>query len=202
MLPKSLQNLINELKKLPGIGPKSAERLVFHLLRTHESDVQRLGDAVLKLTSEINMCTECFNVSEKSLCDICSNLRRDHSVICVVEDPTDALAVENTHEYKGLYHVLHGRISPLNHVLPHDLKIDGLVRRVKRNLKENKDIEIILAMNPDMEGETTALYLAKLLKPLGVRITRIAAGLPVGSDLEYADQMTLTKALEGRHVFL
>lgn len=202
MLPKSLQNLISELKKLPGIGPKSAERLAFYLLRTHRSNIKALGEAVLDIMEGIRLCTECFQVSEKPLCEVCDNPRRNHQLLCVVEDATDALAIENTHEYHGLYHILHGRISPLNKMLPKDLKIESLVKRVKKLREKNGDPEIILAMNPDMEGETTALYLAKLLKPMKIKVTRIARGLPVGSDLEYADQITLTRALEGRQIFL
>lgn len=201
MLPKSLKNLIDELKKLPGVGPKSAERLAFHLLRTHRPNVKALGDAVLNLIDGVLMCTECFNVSEKNPCSTCQNPRRDHAVICVVEEATDALAIENTHQYHGLYHVLHGRISPLNNMAPHDLKIEELLARVRKKSREGVTVEAILAMNPDMEGETTALYLAKKLKPLGAKITRIARGIPVGSDLEYADQVTLTRAMEGRQLF-
>ncbi len=205
MLPKSIQTLIDNLKKLPGIGPKTAERLTFYLLRSHRSNLKQLGEAVLKLNEGIHLCSECFHVSEKNLCDICSDLRRERSVICVVEEPTDVIAIENTHEYRGLYHVLHGKISPLERMHPQDLKIGELVRRIEHYSKSENNsaaiIEVILATNPDMEGETTALYLARLLKPLGVKITRIARGLPVGSDLEYADQTTLSRALEGRHEF-
>lgn len=199
MLPKSLKNLIDELKKLPGIGPKSAERLAFHLLRTHQSDIEKLSKSISELTDGVKICAVCFNLSEKNPCAICDNPRRERNIICVVEEVTDALAIEKTHEYKGLYHILHGRISPLNKMGPDDLKIRELIMRVKKNGMEN--FEIILAMNPDLEGETTALYLAKLLKPLGARVTRIALGIPVGSDLEFADQITLTKAMEGRQEF-
>lgn len=202
MLPKTLKDLIDQLKKLPGIGPKTAERLTFHLLRGHRSNLRQLGEAVLKLAEGIHFCSQCFNVSEKNLCGICGDMRRDHSVICVVEEPTDALAIENTHEFRGLYHVLHGKISPLDRMHPKDLKIDALMRRVRHSPGGSDTIqEVILATNPDAEGETTALYLAKLLKPLGIKITRIARGIPVGSDLEYADQITLTRALDGRQEF-
>ena len=201
MLPKALQNLIQELKRLPGIGPKSAERLAFFLLRSHRSNIKALGDAVMKLAEGIHLCEECFNVSEKPKCGTCTNPHRDQSLVCVVEEPTDALAIENTHEFKGVYHVLHGRIAPLDNVSTEHLKIDELLMRVKQKMIEHDTVEVILAMNPDMEGETTSLYLAKLLKPFGVNVTRIARGLPVGSDLEYADHLTLTRALEGRQQF-
>lgn len=204
MLPKSLQNLIGELKKLPGVGHRSAERMAFHLIRSHGSIRDSLSNALLKIGDEVHFCKECFNISEKNICNICGNPKRDRTIICVVEEITDALAIDKTHDYKGLYHVLHGKISPLNGMGPDDLKIRELVARIKRMTQENsknEPLEIILAMNPDMEGETTALYLAKVLKPLGVRLTRIARGIPVGSDLEFADQVTLSRALEGRQEF-
>lgn len=206
MLPKSLQTLVDQLKKLPGIGPKTAERLTFFLLRSHQSNLKQLGESILKLTEGVALCQTCFNVSEKNICKICDDETRDHTVICVVEEPTDAIAIENTHEYRGLYHVLHGKISPLDQVHIKDLKIQELVNRARKTLKNGEKTsvvsEVILAMNPDMEGEVTALYLAKLLKPLGVKVTRIASGLPVGSDLEYADQTTLKSALDGRREFI
>lgn len=199
MLPKSLQNLIDQLKKLPGIGPKTAERLSFFLLRSHRSNIRQLGEAILKLPGSVRLCEQCFNVSEGVCCEICEDLSRDRSIICVVEEPADAVAIENTHEFKGLYHILHGKISPLDRIQPKDLKIEGLVKRLEESRKNGQIVkEIILATNPDMEGETTALYLVKLLKSLGIKITRIASGIPVGADLEYADQITLTKALDGR----
>lgn len=204
MLPRSLRNLIDELKKLPGIGHRSAERMAFHLIRSHRSNRDSLSSALMKIGDEVHFCKECFNISEKNICNICGNPKRDRSIICVVEEITDALAIDKTHDYKGLYHVLHGKISPLNNMGPDDLKIRELVARIKRMASENgknEPIEIILAMNPDMEGETTALYLAKILKPLGVRLTRIARGIPVGSDLEFADQLTLSRALDGRQEF-
>lgn len=202
MLPKSLQNLVDQLKKLPGIGPKTAERLTFFLLRSHRSFPKELGSALLKMHEGVKLCSQCFTLSEKDLCKICDDPARNHALICVVEEMVDAIAIEATHEYRGLYHVLHGKISPLDHMHPKDLKIEELIARLTGSAKNGRKVEeIIIATNPDMEGETTALYLAKTMEPLGIKITRIARGLPVGSNLEYADQITITRALDGRQAF-
>lgn len=196
MLPKSLQKLIDSFAKLPGVGKKTAERYAYFLLRSHRSLADEIGETLLKLKENISLCRECFMVTDSELCGICSNARRDDNVICVVEHIFDAEAIERSGEFRGKYHVLHGRISPLDHMSPDDLKINELVARVNR--LQAKNLEIILATNPSSEGETTALYLQRLLKPLGVSVTRIATGIPVGADLEYADEVTLARALKGR----
>lgn len=198
MLPKSLQKLIRTLSKLPGIGPKTAERLAYFLLRSHRSLARELGETLLHIQENIQLCRECFLIADSTLCGICSNLRRDKQIICVVEQVFDAEAIERSGEFHGVYHVLHGRIAPLDDVMPDDLKIKELVARVKRCAGE---VEIILAMNPSSEGEVTAIYIQKLLKPLGVKLTRIATGIPVGGDLEYADEVTLARALKGRQIY-
>ena len=192
--PEPVARLIDALQRLPGIGPKTAQRLTFYLLKRSTDEVRELGDALRAMKEKITYCRLCFNVTDDDPCRICTDPRRDPNVICVVEEPNDLLAMERTGEYRGLYHVLLGALSPLDGVGPDDLKIRELLARL-----EGKDTaEVILATNPNVEGEATALYLAKLLRPLAVRITRIARGLPVGGDLEYADQVTLSKALEGR----
>ena len=192
--PEPVARLIDALQRLPGIGPKTAQRLTFYLLKRSTDEVRELGDALRSMKEKITYCRICFNVTDDDPCRICEDPRRDSNVICVVEEPNDLLAMERTGEYRGLYHVLLGALSPLDGVGPDDLKIRELLARL-----EGKDTaEVILATNPNVEGEATALYLAKLLRPLAVRITRIARGLPVGGDLEYADQVTLSKALEGR----
>ncbi len=198
-IPKSVQNLINEFSKLPGIGPKTAQRLTFYLLRSSEEDIVSLGKAVLELKKEIVICSVCCNISEENPCPICENSSRDKSQICVVEEPLDVMALEKTREYKGTYHVLGGAISPIEGIGPENLFVRQLVNRIK----ENKDVisEIILATNPSLEGEATAMYLFKILEPYNIEITRIARGLPVGGDLEYADEVTLTRALEGRKAY-
>lgn len=192
--PESLINLIDQLKTLPGIGPKSAERIAFHLLKT---DSAKLTQAITELKNRIRYCTQCFNLSEKELCSICSNARRDKNVICVIENPRDVQAIEKTRKYNGLYHVLLGKISPLDGIGPDKIKIKELLHRIEKQ----KPQEIIIATSSDVEGETTALYLAKALKPLGVKITRIAYGIPVGSSLEFTDEITLMRSLEGRQEF-
>jgi recombination protein RecR len=194
-----IQDLIDELTKLPGIGPKSAQRVAFHLLKTTPSDAQRLAHSIVEVKEKVRLCRRCFNLADQELCEFCRDTRRDPSVICVVQEPPDIVAVERTREFRGLYHVLHGAISPIDGVGPDDLRISELLERLNRlGNGEGSVREVIIATNPNVEGEATALYLAKLLRPLGARVTRIARGLPVGGDLEYADQVTLSKALEGR----
>jgi recombination protein RecR len=189
-----IARLIEELERLPGIGPKSAQRLAYHILRTDAESAARLADAIVEVKRAIRFCSRCFNFAEDDLCSICADPSRDTSVICVVEEPRDVVAVERTGEFRGTYHVLHGAISPIDGIGPDDLRVRELLDRVGKG-----DLaELIVATDPDIEGETTALYLARLLKPLGVRVTRIASGLPVGGDLEYADEVTLGRALEAR----
>lgn len=189
-----LARLIEALSKLPTIGPKTAQRLAYHILRLSAEDAEALATAITEARALTRYCSICWNLTDVDPCAICSNARRSPATICVVEDTRDVLAVERTHEFKGKYHVLHGAISPLDGVGPDDLKIAALLARVR-----NGDVaEVIVATNPRAEGEATALYLAKILKPLGVRVTRIAHGLPVGGDIEYADEVTLARALEGR----
>ena len=189
-----VQVLIDELGRLPGIGPKSAQRIAFHLLKVPAEDAARLAHAISDAKARVRFCERCFNVSEGSLCPICSDEGRDSSVLCVVEESRDIVAVEKTGEFRGRYHVLLGAMSPLEGIGPEQLKIRELVARIEPEGVE----EIILCTNPNTEGEVTALYLARLLKPIGLRVTRIASGLPVGGDLEYADELTLGRALEGR----
>ena len=194
MYPEPLARLIEELSKMPTVGPKTAQRLAFYILRMSPEDAARLSQAILDAKAKIRYCSVCFHITDINPCAMCTNSSRNRSMICVVEDPRDALAMERTREFRGLYHVLHGAISPLDGVGPDDLKITELLRRV--NSGEVK--EVIIATNSRVEGEATAIYLAKILKPLGVKVTRIAHGLPMGGDLEYADEVTLAKALEGR----
>jgi len=192
--PEPITRLIDELKKLPGIGGKSAQRLAFHILRASREDADRLCDAVREVKDRVSYCSSCNNITDIDPCRFCADEARDHSLICVVEEPQNVGAIEKTRDFKGGYHVLMGALSPLQGVGPDDLKIRGLVERVGRGTAQ----EVILATNPNVEGEATAIYLARLLKPLGVRVTRIAMGIPVGSDLEYADEITMGKAMEGR----
>ena len=198
ILPKSVQNLIDELSKLPGIGPKTAARLTFYLLTGSDEDVQNLGKAIYHLKRNLIHCSVCFNISEKDPCDICGDERRDHNIIMVVQSPLDILALEKTGEYEGLYHVLGGAISPVDDIGPEDLRIKELLDRIK-NEKDNIS-EVILATNPNLEGEATAMYINQKIKEqkTKIKVTRIARGLPVGGDLEYADEITLSRALEGR----
>ncbi|MFM8811533.1 MAG: recombination mediator RecR [Actinomycetota bacterium] len=189
-----MQALIDALGRLPGIGPKSAQRIAFHLLKTDEVDVHRLAKAITEAKALVRFCERCFNFSEGHLCHICVDERRDNSVICVVEESRDIIAVEKTGEFRGRYHVLLGAINPLEGVGPEQLKVRELLAR----LEDEGITEIILCTNPNTEGDVTALYLARLLKPLGLTVTRIASGLPVGGDLEYADELTLGRALAGR----
>jgi recombination protein RecR len=192
-LPDSLVRLIEELQRLPGIGPKGAQRLAFHILRTPRDITDRLVDAVREVKERVTFCSTCNNITDVELCAFCSNPGRDRRIICVVEEAANVSAIEKTREFKGMYHVLMGALSPLQGIGPDDLKIKGLLARVADGVEE-----IILATNPNVEGEATAIYLARLLKPLGVKVTRIAMGVPVGSDLEYADEVTMHKAMEGR----
>jgi len=192
-LPDPLVRLIEELQRLPGIGPKGAQRLAFHVLKTPREQTDRLADALREVKQRVTYCSVCNNITDVDPCAFCSSADRDPHLICVVEEPQNVSAVEKTREFKGLYHVLMGALSPLQGVGPDDLKIKGLLARVSDGVTE-----VILATNPNVEGEATAIYLARLLKPLGVKVTRIAMGVPVGSDLEYADEVTMHKALEGR----
>lgn len=189
-----LARLIAECKRLPGIGQKSAQRIAFHLLRAPREDAENLAQAVLDVKDKLGICAECNNISDSELCNFCRDPHRDRHQICVIEEPHNILPIETTHSFRGLYHVLHGAISPLRGIGPEQLKIKGLVDRVGR---ENAT-EIILATNPTVEGEATAVYLSRLLKPLGPRVTRIAMGIPVGSDLEFADEVTMSRSLENR----
>jgi recombination protein RecR len=192
--PEPLVRLIEEFKRLPGIGAKSAQRLAFHILRTPRDETERLCDALRDVKERVTYCSVCNNITDVDPCAICTDDSRDRRVICVVEEPQNVGAVEKTRGFRGLYHVLMGALSPLQGVGPDDLRIKGLLDRVARGSLE----EVILATNPTVEGEATAIYLARLLKPLGLRVTRIATGIPVGSDLEYADEVTMGKAMEGR----
>jgi recombination protein RecR len=192
--PEPFARLIEALERLPGIGPKSAQRITFYLLKRPIDEVRELSEAVIALKEKITYCRTCFNVTDEDPCRICADPARDDRVLCVVEEPNDLLAMERTGEFRGRYHVLLGALSPLDGIGPEDIKIRELLAR----LESGETTEVILATNPNVEGEATAIFLAKLLRPLGVRVTRIARGLPVGGDLEYADQVTLSKALEGR----
>jgi recombination protein RecR len=193
-LPESLQRLVEELQRLPGIGQKSAQRLAFHILRTPREEADRLADAVREVKERVTYCSVCSNITDADPCAYCRNDSRDRSIICVVEEPQNIGSIERSRDFKGMYHVLMGVLSPLQGVGPDDLRIKSLLTR----LADGTVTEVILATNPTVDGEATAIYLARLLKPLGVRVTRIAMGVPVGSDLEYADEVTMHKAMEGR----
>ena len=190
----SLEVLTEQFAKLPGIGRKSASRLAFHILNSSDEEAQLFADAIINAKKTVKYCRVCSNITDTEVCPICSNPKRDSSVICVTETPRDVISIEKTNEYNGLYHVLHGAISPMDNIGPDDIKIPELLER----LKDGTVKEVIMATNPTIEGEATAMYLARLIKPLGVRVTRIAHGVPVGGDLEYADEVTLTRAMEGR----
>ncbi|ADQ13813.1 recombination mediator RecR [Halanaerobium hydrogeniformans] len=192
--PRPMGKLIGELSKLPGIGPKTARRLSFYILGQSKNEVKTLSDALIEARDKINYCSRCNHLTEGDICSFCSSDERDLSIICVVESPRDVVAMEKTGEYNGLYHVLHGAISPMDGIGPDQIKIRSLMPRLEKGEVE----EIIIATDPNAEGDATAMYLAKLIKPLGVKVTRIAHGIPVGGDLEYADEVTLSKALEGR----
>jgi recombination protein RecR len=189
-----VQSLIDELGRLPGVGPKSAQRIAFHLLKLPDEDAFRLARSITEAKEKVSFCRRCFNVCEGEECAICADSRRDATVVCVVEEPRDVVAVEKTGEFRGRYHVLQGAISPLEGIGPDQIRVRELLTR----LGAEEIAEVILCTNPNIEGEATAMYLARLLKPLGMRVTRIASGLPVGGDLEYADELTLGRALEGR----
>jgi recombination protein RecR len=193
-LPDPIVRLIEELQRLPGIGPKGAQRLAFHILKTPREQADRLTEAVRAVKEQVTYCSICSNITAVDPCTYCSSPERDHRVICVVEEPQNVAAIEKSRDYKGTYHVLMGTLSPLQGIGPDQLKIKGLVSRIGGGGID----EVILATNPNVEGEATALYLARLLKPLGVRVTRIATGIPVGSDLEYTDEVTMHRAMEGR----
>lgn len=192
--PEAVTRLIDEFSRLPGVGPKTASRLAYYLLRAPVDQVQALGQAIVELRERITFCSRCFNITETDPCPVCMDIRREQSVVCVVEEPLDVLAIERTAEYRGLYHVLHGAISPVEGIGPDDLKIKELVARVQKG----EVTEVILATNTSLEGEATAMYVQRQLNALPVRITRLARGLPMGGDLEYADSITLARALEGR----
>ncbi len=192
--PPSVGRLVEALQRLPGIGPKTAQRLTFHLLKQPEAAVRELAEALIDLKARVVHCSRCFNVTDEDPCRICADPARDAGLLCVVEEPNDLMAMERTGEYRGRYHVLLGALSPLEGIGPDELKVRELLQR----LEADRVREVILATNPNVEGDATAIYLAKLLRPLGVPVTRIARGLPVGGDLEYADEVTLARALEGR----
>jgi recombination protein RecR len=192
--PDPLAKLIEQFQRLPGIGAKSAQRLAYHILKTPREEVDRLGDAMREVKERVTYCSVCSNITDADPCFFCTNPSRDTRLICVVEEPENVNGVERTRQFNGLYHVLMGALSPLHGVGPDDLKIKDLLRRVSDGSVE----EVVLATNPNVEGEATAIYLAKLLKPLGIKVTRIAMGVPVGSDLEYADEVTMQRAMEGR----
>ena len=195
MYPLPIARLIEEFSKLPGVGKRSAERLAFHVLKQPKENVERFSKALTEAKDKITFCPVCQSLTDSTPCSICANPKRDHSVICVVENPKDILAMEKTKEFSGVYHVLHGVISPIDGIGPDDIKIKELLLRTK----ENDVKEIIMATNPSIEGEATAMYISNLFKNFGIKVTRIAHGLPVGGELEYADEITITKALEGRH---
>lgn len=190
----SLARLIEQFERMPGIGHKSAQRLAFHVLSMKQSEAEAFSNAILDAHTKIKKCSRCCNLAEEELCPICKSQNRDESLVCVVEDPRDVLAFERTHEFSGTYHVLHGVISPMNSVGPEDITIKELLSRIA----EGKVEEVIMATNPTVEGEATAMYISRLLKPMGITVSRLAYGVPVGAELEYADEVTLTRALEGR----
>jgi recombination protein RecR len=192
--PEPVVRLLEELERLPGVGPKSAQRIAFHLMKGDEEAAARLAEAIGEVKRQVRFCDVCFNLAAEEVCEYCADAGRDRSVICVVEEPRDVVALERTGEYRGVYHVLQGAISPIDGIGPEQLRISELLGR----LEDGTVTEVVLATNPNVEGEATALYLARLIKPLGVRVTRIASGLPVGGDLEYADEVTLGRALEAR----
>ena len=194
MYSETITKLINQFEKLPGIGHKTAVRLAFFILESPKSYAEEMSKTLIDAKDKVKFCSKCYNITETDPCDICSSNKRDNSTICVVENVKDVVAMEKTHEFKGLYHVLHGSISPMNNITAGDIKIKELLQR----LSDDKIKEVILATNPTVEGEATAMYISRLIKPLGIEVTRIAHGIPVGGDLEYTDEITLIKALEGR----
>ena len=193
--PRSLNRLINELGKLPGIGGKTAQRLAFHVLSLSDREAEALASAIMEAKQSLHYCSVCGNLTDREVCGICSDEARDSSVICVVETPQDVMAMERIREFRGTYHVLHGAISPAEGIGPSDINLKSLIERLQ---KSDEVKEVIIATNPNIEGEATAMYVARLLKPAGIKVTRIAHGIPVGGDLEYADEVTLLKAMEGR----
>ena len=193
-IPESIARLINELSKLPGIGEKNATRLAFHIFRSSRESVENLSKAITDAKTKVVLCETCFNFATESPCELCRDEDRDHTIICVVEDPLDQLAIERSREFRGVYHILHGVISPIEGVGPEDLRIKELIRRLERGRTK----EIIIATNPSVEGEATALYLSKLVKPMGIGVSRIAHGIPMGGDIEYIDEITLSKAIRDR----
>jgi len=197
-LPKSIQNVIDEFSRLPGVGPKSAARICFYLLSKSEGDIKALADSVYNLKRNLKTCTQCFNFAESEPCKICADSERNNSIVCVVEEPLDVLAIERG-GFDGLYHVLGGSISPISGIGPDDLRISELIDRLRADSDKIK--EVILATNPSLEGEATAVYLSDRIRPLEIKVTRLARGLPVGGDLEYADELTLSRSLEGRKEF-
>ncbi len=199
ILPKSVTKVIESFERLPGIGPKTAQRLAFYLLHVPEDEIKRFADAMTGLKSTTLLCSVCKNVTEQDPCSVCSDPRRDHTTICLVEQPTDVLSIEKTGAFHGVYHVLHGTIDPLNNIGPDEIYIADLLKRIKNQTEPVK--EIIFAMNPTMEGEATAMYIQKQLASSGVEITRLAHGIPIGGDIEYADEITLKRALEGRRAY-
>ncbi len=192
--PAALQNLADQFARLPGVGSKTAQRLAFHVLSLPDGEAEEFANAILEAKQQVHTCPVCQNLTDRELCPICDDDTRDHSVVCVVADPKDVIAMERSREYRGVYHVLHGVISPLNHVTQDDIRIRELLKRVS----QGKIKEVIMATNPDTEGEATAMYISRLLRPMEVKVTRLAYGMSVGSQLEYADEVTLTRALEGR----
>jgi len=192
----ALQKLIEQFQKMPSVGAKSAQRMAFYVLGLTEDEAKEFSESIIEAHEKIHKCSVCCNLTEKELCNVCDNPARDRTVICVVEDPRDVIAIEKTHEYKGTYHVLHGAISPMNGIGPDQLTIKELLSRMNTDEVQ----EVIMATNPTVEGEATAMYISRLLKPMGVKVTRLAYGVPVGADLEYADEITLLRALEGRQV--
>ena len=190
----SIENLMEEFRKLPGIGPKSARRIVFYLLKQPYDDVEKFSSALIDMKKNVRFCKKCFNVSEDDICPICQNETRDRQLICLVEKISDVMVIESTGEFKGLYHVLGGLLSPIENIGPEEIKIPQLISRIKENTVK----EIILALNPTVEGDSTATYISKILKPFNIKITKLASGLPVGGDIEYADQITVGRALAGR----
>ena len=194
MYADSIENLVTELSKLPGIGQKTAQRLAFYILKSSDDEAKKLATAITKAKESMRFCEVCYNITDKETCDVCTDSQRDDSVLIVIEEPKDIISIEKTGDYKGKYHVLQGAISPIDGVGPEELRIKELLAR----LKDSTVKEVIIATNPNVEGEATAMYIARLLKPLGIKVTRIASGLPVGADLEYADEVTLSRAIEGR----
>ena len=194
MYAAPVQELIDQLGRLPGIGPKSAQRIAFYLLKLSREDAARLSDAIMEAKDKVTFCTRCFNVAEGAECSICADPRRDASLLCVVEEPRDVVSIEKTQDYRGRYHVLQGAINPIEGIGPDQLRIRELIQR----LADEEIAEVILCTNPNLEGDATAMYLTRQLRPLGIKVTRLASGLPVGGDLEYADELTLGRALEGR----